>query len=106
MDSAASGTKHCKRHLLLSLLRNLLRISRLRQIPRVELAEMGPALDMALRRHRAAAADLEKEALKQPKLTKKKARAVNTVLSFSLALHCFRRRHLQSSSLRVPAGVC
>ena len=37
---------------------------------------MGPALDLALRRHRAAAADLEKEALKQPKLTKKKARAV------------------------------
>jgi len=44
------------------------------QIPRVELKEMGPALDLALRRHRLPAPDLEKEALRQPKVAKKKAR--------------------------------
>lgn len=33
---------------------------------------MGPALDLALRRHRTPAPDLEKEALKQAKLGKKK----------------------------------
>lgn len=54
-----------------------------RQIPRVELAEMGPALDLALRRHRTPAPDLEKEALKQAKLGKKK------VLSCALGLRVF-----------------
>ena len=33
---------------------------------------MGPALDLAMRRHRTPAPDLEKEALKQAKLGKKK----------------------------------
>jgi ribosome production factor 2 len=47
---------------------------RRRQIPRVELKEMGPSLDLALRRHRLPAPDLEKEALRQPKVAKKKAR--------------------------------
>ena len=46
-----------------------------RQTPRVELAEMGPALDLALRRHRTPAPDLEKEALKQAKLGKRKVLA-------------------------------
>ncbi len=42
------------------------------QIPRVELTEMGPSLDLKLRRARAPAAQVEKEAFKQPSLTKKK----------------------------------
>ena len=42
------------------------------QIPRVELVEMGPSLNLALRRSRPAAPDLEAEAMKQAKLTKKK----------------------------------
>ena len=42
--------------------------------PRVELAEMGPSLDLALRRTRRAPEDLLKEALRQPKLTGKKVR--------------------------------
>lgn len=42
------------------------------RVPRVELAEMGPSFDLEVRRSRAAPADLEKEATKQPKLTKKK----------------------------------
>jgi hypothetical protein len=42
------------------------------QVPRVALTEMGPQLDCVLRRTRLPPVDLEKEALKQPKLTKKK----------------------------------
>lgn len=42
------------------------------QVPRVSLTEMGPQLDCVLRRSRLPPVDLEKEALKQPKLTKKK----------------------------------
>lgn len=42
------------------------------QVPKVSLTEMGPSIDCVLRRSRLPAVDLEKEALKQPKLTKKK----------------------------------
>jgi hypothetical protein len=35
---------------------------------------MGPSLDCVLRRSRLPAVDLEKEALRQPKLTKRKVR--------------------------------
>lgn len=45
------------------------------QVPRVALTEMGPQLDCVLRRCRLPPVDLEKEALKQPKLTKNKVRA-------------------------------
>ena len=44
------------------------------RIPRVELQEMGPSLDLSLRRVREAPPDLMAEALKQPKMTAKKAR--------------------------------
>ena len=37
-----------------------------------KLAEMGPSLDMSLRRMREPPAELETQALKQPKLVKKK----------------------------------
>lgn len=46
------------------------------QVPRVALTEMGPQLDCVLRRTRLPPVDLEKEALKQPKLTKKKVGCV------------------------------
>lgn len=42
------------------------------QVPRVELAEMGPALDMALGRFKEASAELRKEAHKRHKPTAKK----------------------------------
>lgn len=42
------------------------------KVPRVELLEMGPSLDLTVRRTRPAPEDLMKEALKQPKLTAKK----------------------------------
>ena len=44
------------------------------QIPRVELAEMGPQMDLAIRRTRPAAADLEREAMKRALTHKKKVR--------------------------------
>jgi ribosome production factor 2 len=42
------------------------------QIPRVELQDAGPSLDLAVRRTRAAPADLMREALIQPEMGKKK----------------------------------
>lgn len=42
------------------------------KVPRVELLEMGPSLDLTVRRTRPAPEDLMKEALKLPKLTAKK----------------------------------
>jgi hypothetical protein len=42
---------------------------------------MGPSLDCVLRRSRLPAVDLEKEALKQPKLTKKKVSGCESVSS-------------------------
>lgn len=44
------------------------------QIPRVELSEMGPALDLSLHRFREATLDLAKEAHRQHKASKKKVR--------------------------------
>ncbi|KAK9816939.1 hypothetical protein WJX72_007221 [[Myrmecia] bisecta] len=45
------------------------------KIPRVELTEMGPSLDLSLRRVQQPSADLQKEALRKPKeLQKKKVR--------------------------------
>ena len=42
------------------------------RVPRVELHEMGPSMDLEVRRSRAAPPDLEKEASRQPKPAKKK----------------------------------
>jgi hypothetical protein len=44
------------------------------QIPRVELEEMGPSMNLALRRLRPAGADMEREAMTRPKPMKKKVR--------------------------------
>ncbi|KAL6780392.1 Ribosome production factor 2-like protein [Auxenochlorella protothecoides] len=48
------------------------------KVPRVELEIMGPSLDLEVRRTREPAADLEKEAMKQPKLTRTKEKNVAT----------------------------
>lgn len=47
------------------------------RIPRVQLTEMGPKMDLEVRRHRAAPVDLEKEVCKQPKTTGKKQKNVS-----------------------------
>ena len=41
------------------------------RVPRVELEEMGPSLDVVMRRTHLASADLYKQACKQPKATTK-----------------------------------
>jgi hypothetical protein len=46
------------------------------QLPRVELVEMGPRLDLTVRRRRDVPPDLAKEAHRQPKLTGKKVTGV------------------------------
>ena len=46
------------------------------RVPRVELNEMGPRMDLEIRRTRRAPIDLEKEACKQPKTTSKKRKNV------------------------------
>lgn len=48
------------------------------KLPRVELKEMGPSLDLEVRRQRAAPAELEKEACKQAKIGKKKEKNVHS----------------------------
>ncbi|WIA12819.1 hypothetical protein OEZ85_006448 [Tetradesmus obliquus] len=50
------------------------------KVPKVSLTEMGPSIDCVLRRSRLPAVDLEKEALKQPKLTKKKEKNIGSDL--------------------------
>ena len=45
------------------------------QIPRVELQEMGPSMDLSLRRLRPAGADMEHEAFAKAKPVKKKVRS-------------------------------
>jgi len=44
------------------------------KIPKVALREMGPSLDLSVRRSRTPPAELEKEACRQPKMGKKKVR--------------------------------
>ncbi len=46
------------------------------RIPRVVLAEMGPRVSFSVRRYRLPPTDLQQEALKQPKLGKKKVRHI------------------------------
>jgi ribosome production factor 2 len=43
--------------------------------PRVELSEMGPRLDLSVRRHRVPPGDVEKEAMKVAQVGKKKVRS-------------------------------
>ena len=38
--------------------------------PRIELVELGPRADLTIRRHKLAADDLMKDAMRQPKTTK------------------------------------
>lgn len=53
------------------------------RVPRTELTEMGPALDLELRRSRQPPVDLEKEACRRPKLDKKKASFLCVYLHWS-----------------------
>lgn len=59
------------------------------QLPRVELVEMGPRLDLSVRRRRDAPPDLAKEAHRQPKLTGKKVTGVKLGVSFRVIAATF-----------------
>ena len=52
------------------------------QIPRVELQEMGPSMNLSLRRLRSAGADMEHEAFAKAKPIKKKVRSQLLCLYF------------------------
>lgn len=56
------------------------------QIPRVELVEMGPSMNLALRRLRPAGQDMEHEAMARPKAIKKKVGLPFNNLSIVAAL--------------------
>ncbi len=62
------------------------------QIPRVELEEMGPSMNLALRRLRPAGADVEREAMARPKSIKKKVIA---------PILCTLLFHLESMAFKV-----
>lgn len=69
------------------------------QIPRVELQEMGPCMDLSLRRLRPAGTDMEHEAFARVKPAKKKVCTPGTPLHcVSLPGHCSALVLNQSSS--------
>lgn len=65
MAVAAAGDKLLLRQYTIKLKKSGTRV------PRVALREMGPSLDLAIRRLRAPPSELEKEACRRPKLGKK-----------------------------------
>ena len=89
MAVAASETKVLLRQYVIKLKKSGTKV------PRIALTEMGPVLDLVVRRHRAAPADLEKEACRQPLLGKRKVRMLllsqqlNAVHTFSAERGCF-----------------
>lgn len=75
-------------------------------VPRVALREMGPALDFELRRHRAAPADLEKEACRQPKLGKKKEKNIGSdTLDGRVGRIYMPKQKVDTMALSKPKGV-
>lgn len=75
-------------------------------IPRVALTEMGPALDLELRRHRAPPIDLEREACKQPKLGKKKEKNVGSdALDGKVGRIYMPKQKVDTMALSKPKGV-
>lgn len=59
------------------------------RVPRMELTEMGPSLDLEVRRSRQPPPDLEKEACRQPKLDKKKVGAAPWLLCARAVTPCW-----------------
>lgn len=69
-------------------------------VPRCALTEMGPRLDLSVRRLRTAAPELEKEAMRQPLLGKRKVRAAYCAASVVLGLYCrWQARGARNGSL-------
>jgi len=68
------------------------------KIPRVELEEVGPTMDLTFRRRRSAAEEVQKDALRQPKATSSKPRPVKN-LERSATGDARVRVHLQHQDL-------
>lgn len=76
------------------------------KIPRAELTEIGPSLDLKLWRHREASADLHREAHKQLKLTKKKEKNVSTdLLEGKMGKVYVPRQNLDAIALHKMKGL-
>lgn len=75
-------------------------------MPRCALREMGPRLDLEVRRMRQATGDALKEALRQPKLGKKKEKNVGfEQLSGKVGRIYMPKQKLDTISLAKPKGV-
>ncbi|KAK9821648.1 hypothetical protein WJX74_004002 [Apatococcus lobatus] len=75
------------------------------KVPRVELEEMGPRLELSLRRVQAAAPDVESLAMKQPKTSKKKEKNVSTdLLEGKVARVYVPQQNLDTIALRKTKG--
>lgn len=76
------------------------------RVPRVDLIEMGPSMDLEIRRTRQPPVDLEQEAMKQPKLTKKKEKNVGTdVLEGKVGRIYMPKQDVASMALRKMKGL-
>jgi len=76
------------------------------RVPRVELQEMGPRLDLELRRSRAPPPDLEKEACKQAKVAPKKQKNVGAdMLEGKVGRIYMPKQDIQNMSLMKMKGL-
>lgn len=76
------------------------------RVPRMELTEMGPSLDLEVRRSRQPPPDLEKEACRQPKLDKKKQKNVGSdVLEGKVGRIYMPKQEVDKMALAKPKGV-
>lgn len=64
------------------------------QVPRTELAEIGPRFDFSIRRSRAAPEEIQTQSMKQPKVEKKKVGFPSSVVHTFVFCPCLRRKRL------------
>ncbi|PSC75116.1 ribosome production factor 2-like protein [Micractinium conductrix] len=76
------------------------------RVPRTELTEMGPSLDLEVRRTRQPPVDLEKEACKQPKTDKKKQKNVGSDMLDGKVGHIYMpKQDVDGMALAKPKGT-
>lgn len=76
------------------------------RVPKVQLQEMGPHLDLCIRRRKTPPVDLEKEAMKQPKIIAKKVKNVGAdTLDGKVGKIYIPRQDLDSISLNKMKGA-
>jgi len=75
------------------------------RVPRVELTEMGPSVNITLRRHRPAAVELEKEAMKAPPHSKKLKNTSVDTLGETYGRVYLPRQEMDEVALRKMKGL-